>query len=217
MLIFIAKLFLMILGILLGIVVLLLLIPVGFRLQGYFSEGETKLTATVSLFSGVIRLFLKFDLHVLRLQLGFACVRLTVYHKAPGGPGSRKEKREVRADSEKLEKPKKAGLPATDWVYLARQLLPRLLNPIRFQTLQGDLSLGFSNPATTGMVYGIYSILKYRFRNWEKITLRANFVQPGIRGEILSAGVIYLHQYISILIFGYKLYRRLLRNRKDGK
>lgn len=217
MLIFIAKLFLSILSILLGIVILLLLIPVGFRFQGDFSEEEKKITVTVALFYGVIRLFMDFDFHVLRLQLGFACVRLTVYHKAPGDLGSRKSKRKVKTDSEKSEKPQKAGLHATDWVYLARRLLPRLLKPIRFKTLQGDLSLGFSNPATTGMVYGIYSMLKYRFRNWEKITLRANFVQPGIRGEILSAGVIYLHQYISILIFSYKQYRRLLRNRKDGK
>ena len=217
MLIFIAKLFLSILSILLGIVILLLLIPVGFRFQGDFSEEEKKITVTVALFYGVIRLFMDFDFHVLRLQLGFAYVRLTVYHKAPGDLGSRKSKRKVKTDSEKSEKPQKAGLHATDWVYLARRLRPRLLKPIRFKTLQGDLSLGFSNPATTGMVYGIYSMLKYRFRNWEKITLRANFVQPGIRGEILSAGVIYLYQYISILIFSYKQYRRLLRNRKDGK
>lgn len=217
MLIFIAKLFLSILSILLGIIILLLLIPVGFRFQGGFSEEEKKITVTVALFYGVIRLFMDFDFHVLRLQLGFACVRLTVYHKAPGDLGSRKSKRKVKTDSEKSEKPQKAGLHATDWVYLARRLLPRLLKPIRFKTLQGDLSLGFLNPVTTGMVYGIYSMLKYRFRNWEKITLRANFVQPGIRGEILSAGVIYLHQYISILIFSYKQYRRLLRNRKDGK
>lgn len=218
MLIFIAKLLLIALVAILIFLILMVTVPVNFRFRGNFRESEKHLTAAASLLFGAVRIFLNFDFPALNLKAKVCGRQFPLYRQAIGKVGGGKAKqRSGKAEPSPAKPKKRAGLGTTDWIQLVRQLLPRLLRPIRFRILQGDLGIGFRNPAATGLLYGAYSMFKYRLSQQEDITLRANFTQPGIDGEIESAGVIYLHQYIPILIFCYKQYRRRLRIRKEVK
>ncbi len=218
MLIFIAKLLLIALVAILVFVILMVAVPVNFRFRGNFRESEKQLTAEVSLLFGAFRIFLNFDYPALGLKAKVCGIRFPLYRQALGRSGQREaDQRTGEAEPSPTKPKKRAGLATTDWIQLLRQLLPRLLRPIRFRRLQGDLGIGFRNPAATGLLYGAYTMFQYTLSQLENITLRANFTQPGIDGEIESAGVIYLHQYIPILIFSYKQYRRRLRIRKEVK
>jgi len=91
-----------------------------------------------------------------------------------------------------------------------------LLKPIKFKTLSVDLAVGFSNPAATGLFISTYYMFKYTIKKMENITFYANFKRKGIFGKINIDGLIYLVQYIAILIFTYKQYRCRLRSKKGG-
>lgn len=218
MLIFIAKLLLFALVAILIFLILMMTVPVNFRFRGNFRESEKHLTAAASLLFGAIRIFLNFDFPALDLKARVCGIQFPLYRQAIGKAGrGEADQRTGEAEPSPAKPKRRAGLGTIDWIQLVRQLLPRLLRPIRFGKLQGDLGIGFRNPAATGLLYGAYSMFKYTLPQLENITLRANFTQPGIDGEIESAGVIYLHQYIPILIFSYKQYRRRLRIRKEVK
>ena len=215
MFIFILKLLLIVFSVLLGVTVLTLVIPIHFRFNADLTDDDKQLFGVVSLYFGLLCMYLKIEQEVLRLYVALFGVRVPVYKKLLKDLSKKPKKSSKKKKSKKkTTKTSVSKLNAADWIVIVRKAFPRVLKPIRFKTLDGDLTVGFSNPAVTGMFFSVYYMFKYTIKKMEKITLRSNFERAGIFGKIKVDGLIHLVQYISILIFTYKQYRQCLRSKK---
>lgn len=217
MFIFILKLLLIVFVGLLGVAVLTLVIPIRLRFGGDFTDDEKQLYGVISLYFGLLRLFLKLEQNTLRLSLAFIGIRIPVYKKSLKDLSVKPKKPPEKKSKKKTAKPATSKLNAIDWITIIRKVFPRLWKPIQFKTFEGDLAVGFSNPAATGMFISTYYMFKYTIKKIENITLRANFERKGIFGKIEVDGLICLVQYITILIFAYKQYRQRLRKKREDR
>ncbi|MFH2025077.1 MAG: hypothetical protein ABIK30_04540 [bacterium] len=216
MFIFILKLLLTVFCVLLGVAVLTIGIPIRFRFGGDFTDDEKQFYGIVLLYFGLVRLFLKMEQETLRLSLAFIGIRIPVYKKLLKDVSEKSEKPPEKKPKKKTKKSSKSKLNAIDWITIIRKVFPRLLKPIQFKTFEGDLAVGLSNPAATGLFISTYYMFKYTIKKMENITLHADFERKGIFGKIKVDGLIHLVQYIAILIFAYKQYRQRLRSKKGG-
>jgi len=212
--IFILKLLLIVFYVLLGVTVLTLVIPIHFRFGADLTDDNKQFFGIVSLYFGLLRIYLKMEQEALRLYVALFGVRIPVYKKLLKDLSEKPKKSSKKKSKKKTTKTSASKLDAVDWIAIVRKVSPRVLKPIRFKTFDGDLTVGFSNPAVTGMFISVYYMFKHTIKKMEKITLRANFERTGILGKIEVDGLIHLVQYISILIFTYKQYRRRLRRKK---
>ena len=216
MFIFILKLLLTLFCALLGAVVLTILIPIRFRFNGDFSDDDKRFSGVVSLYFGVLQLFLKLEQETLQLAVIFFGIRIPVYKKLLKEVGEKSQKPAEKKPKKKTKKSTKSNLNTIDWITIVRKVFPRLIRPIQFKTLSVDLAVGFSNPAATGLFISTYYIFKYTIKKMETIALRGDFKRTGVFGKITIDGIIYLVQYIAVLIFVYKQYRQRLRIKKKG-
>ncbi|MBN2600599.1 MAG: hypothetical protein JXR87_01255 [Candidatus Marinimicrobia bacterium] len=216
MFIFILKLLLILFCALLGAVVLTILIPIRFRFNGDLSDDEKRFSGVVSLYFGAIQLFLKSERETLHLILAFIGIRIPVYTKLLKEMGQKSPEPPVKKSEKKIKKSSKSKLNVIDWITIVRKVFPRLIRPIQFKTLSVDLAVGFSNPVATGLFISTYYIFKYTIKKMETVALRGDFKRTGVFGEITIDGIIYLVQYVAVLIFVYKQYRQRLRIKKKG-
>jgi len=214
--IFILKLLLTLFCVLLGVTILTILIPIRFRFNGDFSDDEKRLSGVVSLYFGVVQLFLKLEQETLRLAVAFIGIRIPVYKKLLKEVGEKSQKPTEKKSKKEIKKTSKSKLNAIDWIAIVRKVFPHLLKPIQFKALSVDLAVGFSNPAATGLFISTYYMFKYTIKKMENITLCADFKRKGIFGKITIDGLIHLVQFAAILIFAYKQYRQRLRSKKKG-
>ena len=216
MFIFILKLLLIVFLVLLGVVVLTIVIPVRFRFRGDFSDDDKQFLGVISLYFGLLRLFLKMEQETLRLSLAITVIKIPVFRKLLKDVREKPEKPSDKKPKKKTKKSPKPKLNAIDWITIIRKVFPRLLKPIKFKTLSIDLAVGFSNPAATGLFISTYYMFKYTIKKMEAITFHADFKRKGMFGKLTINGFIYLVQYIAILIFAYKQYKLRLRSKKGG-
>ncbi len=213
-LILIIKIILTIFVSLLGLSLLILIFPTRFKVSGTFEDDQKQLRAVVSFINGFLRFFLRWENNTISVSAALLMVKAPVLKKSLDEPAKKpKPKKKEKKTKEKKDSSK---LSVIDWISFAGKVAPKIIKPIQFKTIDGDLSVGFKNPAATGFFLSTYYMLMYTTNYLKRINIRANFTQPGIWGKIEIGGLIHLYQYIQILIFVYKYYKRRIRKKKGG-
>lgn len=211
-LILIIKIILTIFASLLGLSLLILIFPTCFKVNGTFEDDQKQLRAGVSFIYGLLHFFLRWENNTVTVSMALLKLRVPVLKKSLDKPAKKPKKKEKKTK----EKKDSSGLSVIDWISFAGKVAPKIMKPINFKTIDGDMSVGFKNPAATGFFFSTYYMFRYTTNYLKRINIRANFTQPGIWGKIEIFGLIHLYQYIPILIFVYKNYKRRIRKKKGG-
>jgi len=131
-----------------------------------------------------------------------------------------KIRRKQKDSAEKEPKPKKersTELSAREWMQPGREVLKRWFGIIHLDRLAADLTLGFRNPAVTGIFMGVYYGLKTMFSALRDVDIQPYFVQARLRGSAELRGSIQLLQSIPCLIFSYRQYRQVKRKQTGAE
>lgn len=209
MLILIIKIILTIFASLLGLFLLILIFPTRFKVNGTFEDDQKQLRAVVSFIYGFLRFFLRWENNTISFSVALLMLRVPVWKKSLAEPAKKPKPK-------KKEKKGSSKLSAIDWISFAGKVAPKIMKPIHFKTIDGDMSIGFKNPAATSLFLSTYYMFRYTTKYLKRIIIRANFTKPGIWGKIEIDGLIHLYKYIPILIFAYKNYKRRIRGKKGG-
>jgi len=196
---------------------LIIIFPVIFSFSGEFSDNNQRFNSRVSLIHGLFRLQIRLEEKIVKISFALFGLKIIGFKKSISEFG-KKQKKEKPA-KQKQKKPVKQTvkkLSVIDWIVIARKIFPKLLKPIKFKRFESDLTIGFSNPAVTGLFISSYYMFRYTLKIMRDIQIQADFSKAGIFGNIELSGLIHLVQYISILIFTYKQYRRRIREKKGG-
>lgn len=216
MFIFIIKLLFIGFCILLELTVLALVIPLNFRFGADLRDAKKRFYGAVALYFGLLRFDIETEQDILCVYMAISKIRFLVFRKSLKDMSKKKKQKSGEKSKKKSAKKSSSKLNALDWIAVGRRVLPRLMQPVRFRKFDGDLAVGFSNPATTGIFISTYYILKNSINKLKNIKLRPNFQNPGVLGKIEIDGFIHLVQYISTLIFAYKQYKQRLHGKKGG-
>ena len=199
----------------LGLSILILIFPTRFKVNGTFEDDQKQLRAAVSLICGLLRFFLRWENNTISVSVALLMLlRVPVLKKSLDEPA--KKPKPKKKEKKTKKKKDSSGLSVIDWISFAGKVAPKIMKPIHFKTIDGDLSVGFKNPAVTGFFLSTYYMFRYTTKYLKRINIRANFTKPGIRGKIEIDCLIHLYQYIPILIFVYKNYKRRIREKKGG-
>jgi len=213
-LILIIKIILTIFASLLGLSILILIFPTHLKVNGTFEDNQKQLRTAVSFIYGFLRIFLRWENNTISVSVTLLMLRVPVLKKslaeAAKKPKQKKKGKKTKKKSDSSE------LSIIDWISFAGKVAPKIMKPIYFKTIDGDLSVGFINPTATGFFLSTYYMFKYTTKYLKRINIRANFTKPGICGKIAIDCLIHLYQYIPILIFAYKNYKRRIREKKGG-
>lgn len=213
-LILIIKVILTIFGSLLGLSILMLIFPTHLKVNGTFEDDQKQLRAVVSFIYGFLRISLRWEDNIISVSVALLMLRVPVLKKSLTEP-AKKPKQKKKGEKTK-KKRDSSELSIFDWISFAGKVAPKIMKPIHFKIIDGDLSVGFKNPAATGFFLSTYYIFMYTTKYLKRINIRANFTKPGICGKIAIDCLIHLYQYIPILIFAYKNYKRRIREKKGG-
>ncbi len=213
-LILIIKIILTIFASLLGLSLLILIFPTRLKVNGTFEDDQKQLRAGVLFIYGFLRFFLRWEDNTISVSVALLMLRATVLKKSLAKPAIKsKSKKKEKKTKEKRDS---SGLSVIDWISFAGKVAPKIMKPIHFKKIDGDISVGFKNPAATGLFFSIYYIFMYTTKYLERINIRVNFTKPGFWGKIEIDVLIHLYKYIPILIFTYKNYKRRIREKKGG-
>jgi hypothetical protein len=191
---------------------LILILPTRLKVNGTFEDDQKQLRAGVSFIYGLLHFFLRWENNTVTVSMALLMLRVPVLKKSLGKPAKKPKKKEKKPK----EKRDTSKLSVIEWISFAGKVAPKIMKPINFKTIDGDLSVGFKNPAATGFFFSTYYMFRYTTNYLKRINIRANFTQPGIWGKIEIFCLIHLYQYIPILIFVYKNYKRRIRKKKGG-
>ncbi|MBL7066491.1 MAG: hypothetical protein ISS29_01340 [Candidatus Marinimicrobia bacterium] len=211
-LILIIKIILTIFASLLGLSLLILIFPTRLKVNGTFEDDQKQLRAVVSFIYGFLCFFLRWESNTISFSVALLMLRVPVWKKSLAEPVKKPKKKEKKTK----EKRDSSELSAIDWISFAGKVAPKIMKPIHFKTIDGDMSVGFKNPAATGFFLSTYYMFRYTTKYLKRINIRANFTKPGIWGKIEIDGLIHLYKYIPILIFAHKNYKRRIREKKGG-
>jgi hypothetical protein len=205
---------LIIIGILLGFSILILALPIYFDACGEF-EPQRKVAAVRA----------SFILKILQIRLVYETNSLRIFVRMPGwwlpilrhSTAKESVKKEVKKKptKPKKERRRKSRMPLTGWFGFARELLPRVFRPMRFRGVHGDLTVGFANPAITGIFFSVYYLSRFTLDFLRDVNIKPDFKHAGLVGNFELGASIHLIRYFPILIFAYKNYRRWIRKVKE--
>jgi hypothetical protein len=155
LLVFFLKLLFFILCGIVGLALLIVILPVYFSFSGQFTEAYQRFESTVSLLYAVLRLRIRLQERTIQITgafLGLTFIKIRKSIIDLGKKGAKKPKKE-----KPKTKPKAAArLSSLDWLIIARRIFPRFLKPIKFRQFESDLTVGFANPAATGLFISSY-------------------------------------------------------------
>lgn len=209
-LILIIKIIITIFSLVLGLSLLILIFPSRFKVNGTFDDDQKQLQTGVAFIYGLLRFFLRWESNTISVSVGLLMLRVPVLKKSLDEPVKKSKKKEKKAK----EKGDSYGLSVIEWISFVGKVAPKIMKPIHFKTIDGDMSVGFKNPAATGFFLSTYYMFRYTTKYLKRINIEANFTKPGIWGKIEIDGLIHLYKYIPTLIFAYKNYKRRIREKK---
>jgi len=208
------KLVLIVVGILLGFLILVLVLPIYLEARGKFEQERKAAIISTSLILKIVRIRLMYEPGLLRIFIGLPGFWLSVYRHAPGKEAGKKAAK-VQPPKTKKKKRRKSKMPITGWFGFAKEMLPRVLQPIRFREVNGDLTVGFTNPAVTGLFFSVYYLFRFTLDFLRNVNIKPDFRHAGLVGNFELCASIHLVRYFPILIFAYLNYRKSIRKVRE--
>jgi hypothetical protein len=115
-----------------------------------------------------------------------------------GYPVLERDLREMMAAApkkEEIEEEHKPGIPASEYIGAAKDLWPHFkivldafLRSLTLEKLHGDVTLGLSSPASTGIIYGYCTAVRYTLWPLEPVDIR---MTPVFDHEVFSGTLIF--------------------------
>jgi len=208
------KLVLIVIGILLGFLILILALPIHIETRGKFERQRKAAALSAYLILKIMRIRLIYEPDLLRILVGLPGFWLSVYRHTPAKVAGKKAEKK-QPPKIKPEIRRKSKMPLTGWFGFAQEMLPRVLRPIRFGGVNGDLKIGFANPAVTGLFFSGYYLFRFTLNFLKQVTLKPDFKHSGLVGNFELHAAIHLIRYFPILIFAYINYRKRVRKVKE--
>jgi len=210
----ILKLALIIIGILVGFLILILALPIYIETHGRFERRRKAAVLSAYFILKIVRIRATYEPDLLRIFIGLPGFWLAVYRHTPAKGAGKKAVKKQLPKTQK-EKRRKSKMPLTGWFGFAKEMLPRVLRPIRFRGVNGDLTVGFANPAVTGLFFSGYYLFRFTLNFLKNVTVKPDFKHSGLVGNFELRASIHLIRYFPILIFAYLNYRKRIRKVKE--
>lgn len=201
-------------GILLGFSILVLALPIYLEARGEMERQRQAAAISASFILKILQIRLIYQPNSLRLLVRLPGFWAAVYrHTTP--KKAVKQAVPQQPPKPKKERRRKSKLSLTGWFGLGKEMLPRVFRPISFGGVSGDLTVGFANPALTGLFFSTYYPLRFTLDFLKKINIKPDFNHSGLVGNFEICASIHLIRYFPIVIFAYKNYRKRVRKVKE--
>jgi hypothetical protein len=189
------KIFLILLGLLLGILIPKIWLTLNLRLTDSARTGS----ARVQLAGKLIGVLVKVDWPEVNVKGGIGGLYFSVWSRQPSKITVKKKP----AEPPKTEKPKtkKQSKHTTgDWVGFGKTIIVRIFKIPKIERFRADLTIGLGNPAYTGFAIGAYYALKPTLKALRSVKIEPDFIKKKINGEIEFCGSIRLIKTIPLII-----------------
>jgi len=208
------KLVLIVIGILVGFLILILALPIYIEARGKFERQRKAAALSAYFILKIVRIRLIYEPDLLRILIGLPGFWLSVYRHTPAKEAGKKAAKEQPPKTKK-EKRRKSKMSLTGWFGFAKEMLPRAFRPIRFRGVNGDLTVGFANPAVAGLFFSGYYLFRFTLDFLKNVNIKPDFKHSGLVGNFKLHASIHLIRYFPILIFAYINYRKRVRKVKE--
>ncbi len=189
------KIFLILLGLLLGILIPKIWLTLNLRLTDSAKTGS----ARVQLLGKLIGLLVDIEWPDVVVKVGITRVYFPLWsRKSLQKKPPQKEAKAFKPKKPAASKSSRHSVP--EWIEFGKTLIARFFKIPRIERFQADLVLGLGNPAYTGFAIGAYYALKPTLKALRSVKIEPDFIKKKINGEIEFCGSIRLIKTIPLII-----------------
>ncbi|MFH1213818.1 MAG: hypothetical protein V1681_07000 [Candidatus Neomarinimicrobiota bacterium] len=193
------KIFLILLGVLILLLLGVLIPKIWLKLKIHLTEPAKTGTIHIQLAGKLISALVTIDWPDINVKAGIGGLYFPVWNKKSAVASPKKPTAKPKPAKKSKRKPVRRS--SAQWLGFGREIVSRFFQLPRIEKFSADLVVGLDNPASTGLMMGAYYATTKTLDVFRSVRIAPDFINKKFIGEIEFWGSIRLIKTIPLVIF----------------